>query len=39
MSTPNKVPFGIILFAAAAAIIVVGAPLLYGLLFWQMLTH
>lgn len=39
MSEPNKVPVGIILFAAAAALIVVGAPLLYGLLFWQLLTH
>lgn len=39
MSEPSKVPVGIIIFAAAAASIVIGAPLLYGFLFWRMLEH
>ena len=37
MKELSKVPLGIIIFAAAAALIVVGIPVLYFVLFAQML--
>ncbi|MDB5486244.1 MAG: hypothetical protein JWQ51_2933 [Tardiphaga sp.] len=38
MREPARMPIGIIILVVAAAIVVTGAPMLYGVMFWRMLA-